>query len=135
MPVFVTKFLGKYVWHLGVAALFALLLTITYCSGRSTGSQKEVNNQLERTIEVDQNVSTANDKAADARVQDSVTLEQQKQELKDAIDRGEDADTLRFRRGCIILRQQNRDSAATAACSRFETELRARVSGGSAPAR
>lgn len=120
LPLGLKAFLGKFGPYIAVAAMVVAVLTLAYCNGRSAGASREVNNELERTNEVQRQVGEANEVAGKARLEDRLTITQQKKELDDAIATGEDADTLRRRRGCLILRQQGRDTAGNPACRGFE---------------
>lgn len=114
------KFLADNRYWAGAAVVLLACLGLSYCVGRGNGRSGEVTRQLERTIELEQDASKADAAAAEARLSDHLTISEQKKELDDAIARNEDADTLRARRGCLILRQQGRDTTALASCRRFE---------------
>lgn len=116
----------------GAVAAAALVLTLAYCQGRTAGRQSEIVGQQERTIEAERTVGAANDTAADQRVADAITLEQQQQELEDARNCNEDPDTVRKRRACVVMRQQGRDTSAFPACRRFEGGAGACGAGGDA---
>lgn len=58
----------------------------------------------------------ANANIADIRVEDAVRAEQQQREIEDAVKNSTGPDDLRALRGCVILRQQGRDTSKIAAC-------------------
>jgi hypothetical protein len=61
--------------------------------------------------------------AAEERAADTDTLRTQDRELSDARNHeGDDADTRRVRRLCVVMRQQGRDTSGLAACQRFAGE-------------
>lgn len=120
IPPSVAGFFSKYGIYVGVAIAASLILMLAYCQGKGAGEQEEINDQLEREVEFQGEINDANEGAASVRVEDRLTIEQQRRELQDAIEQGEDPDTVRARRGCIILRQQGRDTSSIAACRRFE---------------
>jgi len=111
---------NKVAFYAGLALLVGLVLLLAYCQGRDDGKTGEVAKQQKATIQLEQDASKADAAAADQRVKDAVTITEQKKELDDAIEAGEDPATLRVRRGCLIMRQQGRDTSAIAACSRFQ---------------
>jgi len=120
IPTFlITKFGptgAKFAFFGGIAALIALALLLTYCTGRSDGKAGEVNAQLNREIKVQGQIGDANTNAAGARVEDATTIQNQAQELRDATVNATSPDDARVKRGCVILRQQNRDTSGIAAC-------------------
>lgn len=113
--------LKKFGPFVAIALAVVLILGVAYCKGNAAGKQKAENARLERELQVTEDVGVANSAAADTRVLDSITLAEQKKELQDAISNGEDADTLRRRRGCVILRQQGRDTSRVPECIGFES--------------
>lgn len=100
--------------------LLILVLSLTYCAGRKDGKTGEVVEQQERTIELQQDAAGAASTAADERLEDTVTIAEQKKELDDAIKAAEDPATLRIRRGCLVMRQQHPGAPAAPACRRYE---------------
>jgi len=58
----------------------------------------------------------ADTQAADQRVSDTQTIQQQREELRHEAEQASNPTDLRRRRGCAILRQQGRDTASIAAC-------------------
>ena len=128
-PPNVVNFAQKYGIYVAVAGLVILILSVTYCTGSKAGKQSEINDQLGRTIETQKKVTDANEDSAAGRVKDRVTIEQQQKELDDAISQSyEDSITLRQRRGCLIMRQQGRDTSNLASCRRFEIPAGAPIS-------
>lgn len=111
-------FLKKWWPVLAAAALFGTLLTLAYCKGQSAGKSGEVVKQQSREIKTQQDLGKAGENAAAARVDSAVKLEQQKRELNDALEATQDPDRQRALRGCIILRQQGRDTSHIPACGR-----------------
>ncbi len=120
IPAFLTSRFGplasKLIFFGGIALLAAGALLLTYCTGRSDGKSGEVVKQQAREIEVRGQVGTANEAAADRRVQDVITAAQQEKELTNALAATKDPDRQRVLRGCIILRQQGRNTADIPAC-------------------
>lgn len=114
IPAFLVEKFGpvasKIIFFGGIVAFVAALLLLSYCSGGSDGKTGEVVKQQEREIQVQQDLGKANENASTARVQDAVKAEQQKKELNDAIKDTNSPDRARALRGCIILRQQGRDT-------------------------
>lgn len=109
---------AKAVFFGGIAALVALALLLSYCTGRGDGKRVEVVKQQERTIEVLEDVGEANEAAAGTRVADATRIALDQKELEDALKATTDPDTRRVLRGCIIMRQQGRDTAGIPACGR-----------------
>jgi len=107
---------SKIIFFGGIVAFVAALLLLSYCSGRSDGKTSEVVKQQEREIQVQQDLGKANENASTARVQDAVKAEQQEKELTNALAATKDPDRQRVLRGCIILRQQGRNTADIPAC-------------------
>jgi len=99
-----------------VAALTIGVLALAYCQGKSAGSADEIIDQQEREIETQRDVNEANEVSAESRVADTVISAQQEKELSDAIKATDDPDDRRVLRGCIILRQQGRDTSDLPAC-------------------
>lgn len=120
IPAFLVNKFGplasKFIFFGGIAMFVAALLLLSYCSGRSDGKTGEVVKQQGREIKVQQDLGHANENAAGSRVQDAVKAEQQKKELNDAIKDINGPDRARALRGCIILRQQGRNTADIPAC-------------------
>ncbi len=112
----VKLFLGKNWTWLALGALLAAMLTVSYCKGQSAGKSGEVIKQQEREIDVQASVSVAHDTAADQRVLDVIELTKQEQELKDAASHATGSADARRRRGCVILRQQGRDTSRLPEC-------------------
>lgn len=111
-----SPFLAKYGIYLTIAAIVVAVLGLTYCQGQKAGKSGEVVKQQERTIEIQNQVGAANENAAAARVDDATTAAQQERELKDALDATNDPARQRVLRGCLIMRQQGRDTQNIPAC-------------------
>jgi len=112
MPPFITKY-----WPaLAGAALVLALLTLAFCQGKQAGKSGEIVKQQGREIETQQDLGRANSNAAEARVNDAVKAAQQRKELDDAITATDDPDRQRALRGCVILRQQGRDTTNIPGC-------------------
>lgn len=117
MPPGLTAFFSKYGIYLAIAAVVVAVLGLTYCQGQKAGKSGEVVKQQERTIQVQQEVGSANENAADARVSDATKAAQQEKELKDALAATNDPNRQRVLRGCLIMRQQGqRDEDLPARC-------------------
>ncbi len=112
---------AKFAFFGGIGVLVALTLLLSYCTGRSDGKREEIVEQQERTIEVLEDVADANETAAGSRVADTTRIALEKEELEDALKDTTDPDARRVLRGCIIMRQQGRSTAAIPACSRPAT--------------
>lgn len=109
---------AKVVFFGGIALLVGLALLVAYCTGRGDGKRVEVVKQQERTIEVLEDVGAANETAAGTRVADTKRIALNEKELADALKAETDPDTRRALRGCIIMRQQGRDTTGVPACGR-----------------
>lgn len=108
----VGDFLKKY-WIWFALALFVIVVLLwVYHAGGSS----EVVKQQDRTIQTQIKVNTANENSSAIRVEDTVKLDQQKQELQNAIDNASNDDDARRKSGCVVLRQQGRDTATIPAC-------------------
>lgn len=121
MPPGLTAFFSKYGIYLAIAAVVVAVLGLTYCQGQKAGKSGEVVKQQERTIQVQQEVGSANENAADARVSDATKAAQQEKELKDALAATNDPNRQRVLRGCLIMRQQGRRDEDLPARCRLET--------------
>jgi hypothetical protein len=110
-------FLAKYGIYIGLALLVAGILGLAYCEGHKSGKSGEVVHEQQRTIQTQQEVGVANENAAGARVADATKAVQQKKELDDALHATNDPNRQRVLRGCLILRQQGRDTKNIPACS------------------
>lgn len=115
MPV-LPPFLAKYGIYLAIGALVALVLGLTYCEGHKAGKSGEVVHEQARTIQVQREVGGANENAAGARVADATKAAQQEKELTDALHATNDPSRQRVLRGCLIMRQQHRDTKNIPAC-------------------
>ncbi len=110
IPPSVATFFGKYGIYLAIAAIVVAVLGLTYCQGQKAGKSGEVIKQQDRTIQVQKEVGAANENAAGARVADATKAAQQERELKDALDATNDPNRQRVLRGCLIMRQQGRNT-------------------------
>jgi len=84
------------------AALLAVLLLLAFCSGKNT----EVAKQQKVEAENQKRVGTANDKAADLRVEDKARIVRENREIEDALKNATSGDDARRRTGCAIMQQQ-----------------------------
>lgn len=100
----------------GVVILMCVLL-LAYCTGRMDGKSGEVIKQQDREIKVQTKIGDANTKASDTRVDDATRLQRQQQEIEDAVRNSTGPDDVRAQRGCVILRQQGRDTLSIPACN------------------
>lgn len=103
------------------AAIVFVVLAIglgLYLTGRSDGKQGEVVGQLEREVKVQGQVGQANEGSANRQAQDEVRTALNQKELQDALEASTDPDRRRALRGCVVMRQQGRDTSHLAACSR-----------------
>lgn len=118
IPPGLAKFGAKYGIYIGIALLVAAVLGLTYCQGQKAGKSGEVVKSQARTIKVQNEVAGANENAAEARVADATRAAKQERELHDALKSTSDPARARVLRGCIILRQQGRDTENIPACRR-----------------
>lgn len=120
IPTFLVNKFGpagaKLAFFGGIAVLIALGVLLAYCSGRSDGKTGEVVKQQGRTIDTLQDLGNANGDAANQRIDDMLNASAQAEELKNATQADDSADRQRIRRGCVILRQQGRNTADIPAC-------------------
>jgi len=103
------------------ASAFVLALLVVlgiYIAGHHAGKNGEVVEEQKREIQVQQQVGTANDASAKQRVEDAVKAERQRKELEDALNATNNPDQQRAIRGCVILREQGRDTYRIPACNR-----------------
>lgn len=101
---------------IGLVLLIVAVLGLTYCSGTKAGKNAEVVKSQARTIDTERKVGAANENAAAARVNDATKAAQREGELRDALAATDDPDKQRVLRGCIIMRQQGRDTTDIPAC-------------------
>lgn len=116
IPPKLVEFGAKHALKFIIALVILLVLLTAYCSGRKDGKTGEIVEQQERQIEVQENVNEANTGAADRRVDDAKKAAQQERELNDAIQTTTDPSRQRVLRGCLIMRQQGRDTDSISAC-------------------
>lgn len=109
-------FLAKYGIYIGIVLLVIAVLTTAYCEGHKAGKSGEVVHEQARTIQVQREVGGANENAAGARVADATKAAQQEKELTDALHSSNDPSRQRVLRGCLIMRQQHRDTKNIPAC-------------------
>lgn len=98
----------------GVVILVAI--GVIYSRGFSAGKTGEVIKQVQREAEVQTKINEVNENASAARVDAERELAEQARELKDAEQDAASLDDLRRKRGCVILRQQGRDTSRIPAC-------------------
>jgi hypothetical protein len=113
----IPPFLAKYGLYIGIVALVVLVLALTYCEGHKSGKSGEVVKEQGRTIKTQQEVGNANENAASARVADATKAVHQEKELSDALHATSDPNRQRVLRGCLIMRQQGRDTKNLPECS------------------
>lgn len=109
--------MGKAVFFGGLLLALLLVGLAVYAVGRGDGKSGQLTLELQRENKTQVQVGDANTNASDARVEDAVRSEQQEKELKDALEATEDLDRQRALRGCVIMRQQGRDTSRIPACS------------------
>ena len=112
----IVAFFAQHTMKLAAALLIVVLLSLVYCTGRKDGKSGEVIEQQEREIETQAELGKANDGAAETRVEDAVEAVKQEKELNDAIKATQNPDRQRALRGCVIMRQQGRDTSGIPAC-------------------
>ena len=112
----IALFLKRWRPALAGALVLVAILSLTYCKGQSAGRSGEVIKQQKREIEVQQDLGRANDKAGAQRLDDAMKSTKQEKELTDALNATSDPDRQRALRGCIILRQQGRDTSNIPTC-------------------
>ncbi len=110
-------FSSKWPYLAAGVVIIGVLLLLAYCTGRTDGKSGEVIKQQDRQIKVQEEVGGANEKAAGARVDDATRLQRQQQEIEDAVRNSTGPDDVRAQRGCVILRQQGRDTSRIPACN------------------
>lgn len=118
MPPALAKFLSKYGVYLGIIVVGMIILSLAFCQGAKSGRQGEVIDQQERELDFKAAEGGAQTKASDVRVEDVVRVAMQTKELTDALKTEPDTDRRRVLRGCIIMRQQGRDTSVIPQCSR-----------------
>lgn len=116
MPPQVAAFFGKFGIYIGIVLAVIAVLALTYCKGESAGKSGAVVKEQKRTIQVQQEVGAANENAAGARVADTAKAAQQERELTNALNASKDPNRQRVLRGCLIMRQQGRNTKNIPAC-------------------
>lgn len=116
IPFGVRMWLTKWWPALLAGVVILIAVGVIYSRGFSAGKTGEVVKQVQRENEVQKQIIDVNEKAATDRVESETRLQEQAQELKDAQADAESLDDARRRRGCVILRQQGRDTSRIPAC-------------------
>lgn len=111
-----SAFFSRYGLYLAIAAAVLVLSVGLYFLGKETGHTDAKFEGAKREIELRGDLQGASDNAAVERVKDAVTDQQQRKELDDALQATESSDKQRASRGCVILRQQGRDTSGIPAC-------------------
>jgi RNase P/RNase MRP subunit p29 len=109
-------FLAKYWIYIAIGVLALGIVGAIYFEGKHAGKSGEVVHEQKQTIQVQKEEGTANENAATARVSDATTAVQQQKDLTDALASSNDPNRQRVLRGCLILRQQHRDTKNIPAC-------------------
>jgi hypothetical protein len=119
IPTFLIEKFGptgaKVAFFGGIVLLLAIIVGGFAIYERHVGATGEVVKEQGRTIDTLNKVGDANANASAARVEDTLKGETQKTEITNAERAATSPDDLRRRRGCVILRQQGRSAAASAA--------------------
>ena len=119
-PLAVKKFVSsKWPWMAAGVVIIGILLLLSYCTGRSDGRKDGIVDSQGREKKFRGKVGEANEGAADRRVRDSQYTAEQQREIEDAVRNAKGPDDVRAQRGCVILRQQGRDTSRIPACSGF----------------
>lgn len=118
MPPQLAAFFSKYGVYIGIAVVGMLILTLAFCQGKQSGKQGEVINQQERELDFNAAEKGAAVTASDKRVSDVVRVAMEAKELQDALETETDPYARRVLRGCIVLRQQGRDTSGIPGCLR-----------------
>lgn len=105
-------------WWPAVLACVVILIAVAviYSRGVNAGKSGEVVKQVQREAEVQVEINKANETASAVRVDAERELEKQSRDLKDAEQDAASLDAIRRKRGCVILRQQGRDTSRIPAC-------------------
>lgn len=104
------KFFYRIAPYLAIAVVFGACMLLAFCALRDRPDPAPAQVKIvQDELDVGANVS-------DMRVEDAVRAEKQQQEIEDAVANSTGPDDLRARRGCVILRQQGRDTSKIAAC-------------------
>lgn len=109
-------FLAKW-WPALLAGVVIIgAIVVIYTRGVSAGKSGEQVKAAQREVTVQKEITEANENASAARIDASRELEEQARELQDAQEDAGSLDTIRIKRGCVILRQQGRDTSRIPAC-------------------
>lgn len=107
---------AKAVFFGAIAGILALVLLLAYCTGRGDGKSGEVIGQQKREIQTQQDLGKANENASEQRLKDAAEAATQEKELDDALKATQDPDRQRALRGCVVLREQGRDTSHIPGC-------------------
>lgn len=116
IPFAARMFLTKWWPALLAGVVIIAAIVIIYTRGVSAGKTGEVVKQVQREAEVQTKINEVNENASAARVDAERQLADQARELKDAEQDAASLDAVRIKRGCVILRQQGRDTSRIPAC-------------------
>ncbi len=97
--------------YLLIALFAAICLSLAYCVVREPAESSPA-----QTIQINPAELGVNANIADVRTEDAVRAEKQQREIEDAVANSTGPDDVRARRGCVILRQQGRDTSQLPAC-------------------
>ena len=111
---------GKSWWKAGLGLIVgaALCFPLAQCDGRRQGRQAAALELSRANTRYLQQKAKADELAADQRITDTIAVNRQEEELRDAIAATPDErpDAVRIRLGCERLRQAGRDTSSIAAC-------------------
>ena len=116
IPFTIRMWLTKWWPALLAGVVIAIAVGVIYFRGVSAGKTGAQVQAQKREVKIQIEVKDANENASAARVEDTSELQNQMQELKDAQRDAKDLDDARRKRGCIVLRQQGRDTSRIPAC-------------------
>lgn len=101
-------------WPFLLAAAVGAILLLTYCEGRKSGTNAADKARLEGNAKAQEKKAGADAKAADARVEDAVRLEQEQTQLQEAVEDAKDpADARRRHYACLRLQQAARKAGSS----------------------
>lgn len=118
MPPQLAAFLSKYGVYLGIVVVAIVILSLAFCEGKKSGRAGEVIDQQERELDFKAAEGDAQTEASKTRVEDVVRVAMEAKELTDALEAETDPYKRRVLRGCIVMRQQGRDTSSVPQCSR-----------------